>query len=155
MRTLTSTLLAAQKAPVRQDAVVCTIVDAPVEWPRWSWSAIYGPTETDGPSAIVQLFSGPLVRARQTTGGAIYTQKVTDPGQAGQWSSWTLWKAAATTSLGAGIALASRDTSDSLRLFYVDLADGRTIRCATSTDGTTWTEETVYVEPSPRQVRGL
>ena len=43
MRPLTATLVAAQKALVQDPIVACRVVDAPVEWPRWVWTPIYGP----------------------------------------------------------------------------------------------------------------
>ena len=155
MRPLTPTLLAAQKAPSHEEVVVCRVLDAPVEWPRWTWSTIYTSADPDGPHAIAQLRSGALVRARQDAPGAVYVQKITDPTQPVQWSTWTTLKPTGSTKAAAGIALASSDAEDRCRLFYVDNADGRTIRCAESTDGATWAESLVTTEPSPRQVTGL
>src|SRR6266542_1292602 len=119
MRTLSATLAAAQKLPVRQEIINCKIVDAPVEWPRWTWTSIYANADPDAPHAVVQLSSGALVRARQVAGG-VDTQKIADPTNAAQWQAWTSWKAAGTTQSGPGIALASSDQADALRLFYVD-----------------------------------
>jgi hypothetical protein len=155
MRPLTSTLLAAQRSPVKQEVVACRIVDAPVEWPRWSWTQIYAAADPDGAHAVVQLRSGPLVRARLTGGGAVDVQKIADPTVATQWDTWVALKAAGSVRAASGIALASSDAEDRLRLFYVDFADGRTIRCAESTDGVAWAEALVITEPAPRVVTNL
>ena len=158
MLTLTSTLQAAMRRADRVPVLSAIVCDRPCEHPRWSFTPIYGPSGSDGCHAIVRLFSGYLVRARQTPTGAIETQLITNPAVAAQWNVWTATKAAGTTSLIAGLALASDTTLALLRLFYVDAADDRTIRCAQSTDGVAWVEETVYVEsagPPALVVRGL
>ena len=155
MRPYTPTLLAAQRAAVKQEVVACRVVDAPVEWPRWTWSTLYTEASPDGVHAVAQLRSGPLVRARQSAGGAVDVQKIADPTNPAQWSSWTALKPFGTTQSGGGLALASSDAEDRLRLFYVDAADGRTIRCAESTDGVAWAETLVITEPAPRSVKGL
>src|SRR5262245_2767469 len=120
MRPLTSTLLAAQRAPVKEEVVVCRLLDAPVERPSWRWRALYASADPDGSHGVVQLHAGPLVRARQTPTGAVYVQRLTNPDDPSGWSAWTLLEAAGSTAVGAGIALASDDTADALRLFRVD-----------------------------------
>ena len=119
-------------------------------WTPTTWTPIYGPsTDADQSHGFVRMFSGALVRARRGPLGELYVQKITDPTVLSQWTTWTELKPAATVFATAGIALASGSTEDRLRLFWVLQSDSRTIKCAESTDGTTWVEETVYVEASP------
>jgi hypothetical protein len=155
MHPLSATLAAAIKRADRLPTLTAVVTDQPCEVPRWSWTAIYGPTGDDGDHALVQLFSGPLVRARRGPLGQVYVQKIADPAVAAQWSAWTELKPAGTSFSTAGIALGSATAEDRLRLFWVLQADGRTIKCAESTDGVAWAEETVVVEASPGFAVGL
>lgn len=154
MRPLTPTLAAAQKSPLRDPVLACRILDAPIDWPRWTWTQLYADGSPDGVHCAARMFSGPLVRARQLA-GAVDVQKIADPTDPAQWSAWTTLKAAGTTQAGGGLALASSDQADLLRLFYVDAADGRSIRCAESTDGATWLETLVITEGAGTAVKNL
>ncbi|HEY3081166.1 MAG TPA: hypothetical protein VGM69_14835 [Chloroflexota bacterium] len=155
MHALTGTLEAATRRGEAEATLRAIVTDQPCEVPRWSWSPIYPPSGEDGPHAVVELASGGLVRARASAAGALYVQRVADPALAAEWSAWTELRPAASASPLAGIALASSTLEDRVRLFWVLWSDGRTIRCAGSTDGLIWTEEGVVVEPPPHSIHGL
>ncbi|HEV8634425.1 MAG TPA: hypothetical protein VG370_09350 [Chloroflexota bacterium] len=155
MHALTATLEAAIRRGDREATLRAVVTEQPCEVPRWSWAPIYGPTEEDGPHAVAQLASGPLVRARMTAAGALYVQRIADPGVAPAWATWAAFRPPGSASPLAGIALASSTLEDRARLFWVLWADGRTIRCAESTDGLAWAEEGVVAEPPPHSIHGL
>lgn len=132
--------------------------DAAAWWTPSAWTPIYGPIDADASHAIVKMYSGAIVRARRGTSGQIYVQKITDPTTLSQWTTWTevLSGGVSINSFAtAGIALGSSTTEDRLRLFYVLSSDGRTLKNLESTDGTTWSEETVVAEASPGFLVGI
>jgi hypothetical protein len=152
--TLTPTLAAALRRDAREPHLTVVVSDQLAETPRWEWAQLYadGP---DGAHALVEMASGPLVRARRGPLGELFVQRIADPAEPARWSTWSQLRPAGTVFATAGIALAASTVEDRLRLFWVRAADARTIRCAESTDGQTWVEEAVHVEAAPGQVVAL
>ncbi len=91
MRTLTATLLAAQRAASHIPCVkveVCNRVDGAV---RLEWERLYTGAEADYYHAIAMPGDGSLVRARLTPGAdgqKLYRQRVANPGPLSDFSSW-------------------------------------------------------------------
>jgi hypothetical protein len=129
MRTLSSTLLAAQKSSSRLPYVKVDIVDRVAGITRLNWSRLYSGSEPDFHHAAAMPGDGSLVRARvDPVSYQLYRQRVASPGPGSDFSPWT---GVCTVSSASGIALASR--SSRVLLFYVD-TDQRTIRVRESTD---------------------
>ena len=126
MRTLTAELLAAQRSASAVPHVKVVVRDRIAGVRRLSYTRHYNGSEPDGYHAASMPGDGSLIRAR-VSGGRLYYQRVTSPGAASDFSSWTDLSAAA----GADVALCA-DGSRVL-LFYVD-PDGTTIKVRESTD---------------------
>jgi hypothetical protein len=113
MRTLTGTLIAAQKAASRTPYVkvearnnLCGVVNL-------KWARLYTGSEPDGPHALTIPGDGSLIRLRATPSGdnrKLYRQRVVDPGPASDYSAWTYLNiygvtAVAACSLGTEVSL--------------------------------------------------
>lgn len=154
MRYLSSALLEAQKQSQVKPAVRLIVRDYQGLDVRLDWSSLYSGGEPDGPNCAVQAADGSLVRARvNPSDGKLYRQRVTDPTQTGQWTSWTYVK---TISDSAQVALAADRADASLFLFFVE-ADNRTIKVMESSDyGASFSGEVQVVqEGSGAQVKAL
>ena len=100
MRTLTSTLLAAQRSASAVPYVRVELHDRDVGVARPRWERWYSGAEPSGPCAVATPADGSLLRARiDPSGGTMYHQRVANPGPGSGYSSWT--------SLG-GVAAAPR-----------------------------------------------
>jgi len=129
MRTLSSTLLAAQKSSARLPHAKVEILDRVAGITRLNWARLYSGSEPDFHHAVAVPGDGSLVRARvNPTSYQLYRQRVASPGPGSDFSPWT---AVCPVSSASGIALASR--SSHVLLFYVD-TDQRTITVRESTD---------------------
>jgi len=129
MRTLSETLLAAQKDVARQPYVKVEIFDRVAGIGRLSWERLYTESEPDFYHAATMPGDGSLIRARvDSTGFQLYRQRVTSPGPASDFSSWT---AVCSVSSASGIALASKEATT--LLLYI-ATDQKTIYCRESTD---------------------
>ncbi len=113
MRTLSSTLLAAQKSPVRQPYIkieahnrLCGVINL-------QWERLYTGAEPDSLHAMTIPSDGSLVRVRATPasdGRKLYRQRVASPGPAADFSSWSYLNqygvmAVALCSLGTEVSL--------------------------------------------------
>jgi hypothetical protein len=129
MRTLSSTLLAAQKSSSRLPYVKLEIKDRIAGITRLSWQRLYTGSEPDFHHAAAMPGDGSLTRARVDPSTAqLYRQRVTNPGQGSDFSAWT---AVCSVSSASGIALVSRGST--VLLFYAG-TDQQTIHCRESTD---------------------
>ena len=116
MRSLSSTLLAAQRAATRVPYVRVEAHDRLCGIARLAWTRLYAGGEPDGPHAATMPGDGSLVRARvDPSTNNLYLQRVASPGAGSGFSSWTLVTQVSPVS---GIALASRGAT--VLLFYVD-----------------------------------
>ncbi len=135
MRTLSSTLTAAQKSLSSRPAVKVEILNQVGPAVRRAWSVLYTGSEADSYHAAVCPGDNSLVRAR-TDGTSLYRQRVAVPAANSDYSTWTVF----TDSLviGDGVALAALGAK--VALFYTAYNAGvRTLYCRESTDyGATW-----------------
>src|SRR3989304_5006094 len=90
MRTLSSTLLAAQKKASRTPYVKVEVSNEMAGVVRLDWARLYSGTEPDGPHAVALAGDGALIRVRLGPGGGetLYRQHVTNPGPASDFSPW-------------------------------------------------------------------
>jgi hypothetical protein len=129
MRTLSSTLLAAQKSSACLPYVKVDIVDRVSGIVRLHWARLCSGSEPDFHHAAAMPSDGSLLRARVDPNTyQLYRQRVASPAPGSDFSPWT---AVCTVSSASGIALAGRGSR--VLLFYVD-TDQRTIRVRESTD---------------------
>ena len=133
VKTLSSTLLAAQKSRSAQPYVQAILRDYYSEGARVRFERWYTGGEADGPVACVAAADGALVRARNDA-GTLYVSRVASPGPGSTYSSWS---SVETVFSGAGVALV-RLPNDDLWLLYVE-TDHTTIEVMVSTDdGMSW-----------------
>lgn len=129
MRSLSSTLLAAQRGSSRAPYVKVEIMERVAGVTRFPWSRLYSGNEPDFYHAVTMPGDGSLIRARvDSTSYQLYIQRVTSPGPGSNFSSWT---AMGTVSSASGIALASLGAT--VLLFYVG-TDQRTLYARESSD---------------------
>ena len=156
MRTLSSALQAAQKAASREPVVKCVVADAPVELPRMRFSPLYPGGEASPYCSAAVASDGSFTRIRSDAAGNLYRQRVTDPMQSSQWSSWTL--GATGVSTAGQVAAARGSASGVVRIYAVFGAAGsRTVQCAESADnGATFGSwSVVATPPAGSEVRSL
>jgi len=136
MRTLSATLQAAQKQHITEPAAQVVIDDRHVGVFRPRWQLYIADTVATGPAVAAATYDGGIIRARlDPTDGTLYVQRISDPANTSQWTSWTALESA--VSPAAQLALAW-DGNTVQALFFV-AADGRTIRMRQSSDnGQTW-----------------
>ncbi len=154
MRYLSSALLEAQKQSQVQPAVRLIVRDYQALDVRLDWSSLYSGSEPEGPNCAVQAADGSLVRARvDPSNGNLYRQRVTDPTQTSQWTSWAYVKS---VSSGAQVALAADRADASVFLSFVG-PDNRTLKVIESSDygGSFSGEVQVVQEGSGAQVKAL
>lgn len=130
MRTLSSTLLAAQRSASAQPYLKVTVEERGGGVTRLSWSRLYTGSEPDFYYAATLPGDGSLVRARVSNVSPywLYIQRVATPGPGSDFSPWSSF---AQTSGSSGIALASQAAT--VLLFFVD-TDGLTLKYAQSSD---------------------
>ncbi|MFQ5826780.1 MAG: hypothetical protein ACE5IA_05420, partial [Dehalococcoidia bacterium] len=129
MRTLSSSLLAAQKSASRTPYVKAEVVERVAGVTRLSFSRLYTGSEPDFHHAVTMPGDGSLIRARvDSSSYQLYYQRVTGPGPGSDFSTWT---GMATVSSASGIALASSGAT--VLLFYVG-TDQKTLYVRESTD---------------------
>ena len=129
MRTLSSSLIAAQRSSSRLPYVKVEILDRVAGITRLNWARLYSGSEPDFYHAATMPGDSSLVRARVDPASyQLYRQHVASPGPGSDFSPWT---GVCTVSSASGIALACRGSR--VLLFYVD-TDQRTICVRESTD---------------------
>jgi len=89
MRTLSSTLLAAQKKPHRLPYVEAKVYDYEQGIKRLTWTRLYEGSEPDSHHGIAFDGQGSMHRIRAVASNALYRQKITDPGPSSDYSQWT------------------------------------------------------------------
>jgi hypothetical protein len=134
MRTLTSTLLAAQKTASRTPYVkveaknnMCGVVNL-------KWTRLYTGTEPDGQHALTLPADGSLIRLRVTPSSdnyKLYRQRVTSPGAGSDFTQWTY------LSQYGIAAVAACSLSAEVSLFWVK-SSGEIDRSKSLDNGATW-----------------
>ena len=134
MRTLTSTLLAAQKQAASVPYIKIEAVNKIAGVDRYNWSRLYTGSETDYFHALTIPGDGSIVRARITPvsdNRKLYRQRVSNPGPGSDFSQWTY-----TNQYGA-VVTAAASLSAEVSIFWIKT--NREIRRIKSTDyGVNW-----------------
>jgi len=122
MKTLSSTLLAAQKKPDRLPYVEAKVYDFDQGIKRLSWTRLYTGSEADNHHGIAFDGQGSMHRIR-VNGSNLYRQKVTTPDAASDYSAWTLIAAncqgpCAIAAYGAKVYIFYRTTANVLWKYY-------------------------------------
>lgn len=92
MRSLSDTLLEAQKSPTSKPYVKVEVVEKVGGVTRFNWERLYEGGEADCYHAATMPGDGSLVRLRiASPGGTLYRQRVSDPGPESDFSNWTDW----------------------------------------------------------------
>jgi len=89
LRTLSATLLAAQKKADRLPYVGAKVYDYEAGIKRLSWTRLYEGSEPDNHHGIAFDGQGSMHRIRAAAGNILYRQKITSPGEASDYSQWT------------------------------------------------------------------
>jgi len=89
MRTLSATLLAAQKKADRLPYVEAKVYDYEAGIKRLTWTRLYEGSEPDNHHGIAFDGQGSMHRIRAAAGNILYRQKITSPGEASDYSQWT------------------------------------------------------------------
>jgi len=124
MRTLSDTLLTAQKKADRLPYVEAKVYDYEAGIKRLSWTRLYEGSEPDNHHGIAFDGQGSMHRIRSGgTSTNLYYQKITNPGPSSDYSQWTLIAAdcagpCAIASQGARVYIFYRTTANVLWKYY-------------------------------------
>lgn len=130
MRTLSSTLIAAQKSPASYPHAKVEVKDRVGGITRLHWTRLYTGAEPDNFHAAAMPGDGSLIRLRIDAANNLYRQRVTTPGTGSDYSVWTSWGVTA-----YAVALAAFGSA--VFAFRVGL-DGHLYRCESSDYGASW-----------------
>jgi len=134
MRSLTSTLLAAQKEASRIPYVKVEAKNKIADVVRLDWTRLYTGSEDDYFHAVTMPGDGSLVRARITLpvdGRKLYRQRVANPGPSSDFSTWTY------TNQYNCVVVAAASQGAEVSIFWIN--SSREIRRIKSTDyGASW-----------------
>jgi hypothetical protein len=92
LRTLSSTLLAAQKAEARTPELKVEVRNDPLGVVNLVWERLYSGSEADGRHALAAAGDGSLIRLRISPASdnrKVYRQRVSNPGSGSDFSTWT------------------------------------------------------------------
>ena len=92
MRTLSTTLLAAQKANSHTPCVKVEVKNKMAGVIRFAWERLYQGTEAEYYHGLALAGDGSLIRVRVTPSGdgcKLYRQRVVNPGSQSDFSTWT------------------------------------------------------------------
>ena len=110
MRTLTPTLLAAQRALGGVPSLLARVEDR-----ERRWAPLLDADTSSRPTAACTTASG-IVRARISAAGSVDVQHITSPGTTSQWQAWSTLVAGACPD--SAVALAGVTGTDRVRLFF-------------------------------------
>ncbi|MBI4758277.1 MAG: hypothetical protein HY783_04660, partial [Chloroflexi bacterium] len=129
MRTLSATLLAAQKATAHEPYVRVRVIEKVANVNRLLYTKCYTGSEASNRAAVAVFGDGSLVRMREDAGN-VYWDRIASPGPSSVYSNWTL--------IGAYIYPAiCASGANGLRFFLS--GDGLTLYAQSTTDnGVTW-----------------
>ncbi len=152
VRTLSSSLQAAQKSVSGRPYVKVEVLDKVAAVSRPKMSRLYTGTEADFHHDTTMPGDGSLIRVRlYTSDSHIYIQRVVNPSPTSDYSSWTQMDLAHT---GANIVLCSRGST--VHLFFVDPVDDKGLYYRTSTDnGATWGSAVKILTPAITETKWL
>jgi len=89
LRTLSATLLAAQKKADRLPYVEAEVRDFEQGIKRLSWTRLYEGSEPDNHHGVAFDGQGSMHRIRAAASNTLYRQKITNPGPSSDYSQWT------------------------------------------------------------------
>ena len=122
MKSLSATLLAAQKKPDRLPYVEAKVYDFEQGIKRLSWTRLYEGSETDNHHGIAFDGQGSMHRIRADAGNKLYRQKITSPDEGSDYSSWTEIATncagpCAIAAYGAKVYIFYKTTTNSIRIY--------------------------------------
>ncbi len=152
MRSLSETLLAAQKSASALPYVRVEVSDRLASVVRPRMTRLYTGSETDSPHAAAMPGDGSLIRARvDPSSSRLYIQRTADPGPSGNFSSWTYLN---DVSMNANICLCSNGAS--VAIFYVEAGYGAKVVMRESTNyGATWGSPTAVINAALDAIKWL
>ncbi|UCD22668.1 MAG: hypothetical protein JSW22_03320, partial [Chloroflexota bacterium] len=123
MRTLSATLLAAQKKVDRLPYVEAKVYDYEAGIKRLTWTRLYEGSEADNHHGIAFDGQGSMHRIRAAADNKLYRQKITNPGEASDYSQWTQIAAdcagpCAIAACGSNVYIFYRTTGNVLWKYY-------------------------------------
>lgn len=123
MRTLSATLLAAQRKADRLPYIEAEVRDFEQGIKRLTWTRLYTGTEPDNHHGIAFDDQGSMHRIRSGGSSTLLYQKITNPGPASDYSNWSLITSdcsgpCAIAACGAKVYIFYRKTDDTLRKYY-------------------------------------
>jgi hypothetical protein len=123
MRTLSATLLAAQKKADRLPYVEAKVYDYEAGIKRLSWTRLYTGSEPDNHHGIAFDGQGSMHRIRAAADNKLYRQKITSPGPSSDYSQWTQVAAdcdgpCAIAAYGAKVYIFYRTTGNVIWKYY-------------------------------------
>ena len=136
MQSLGATLLAAQKAAERDPTLSLTIED---HVPRYS--VLHGADTTSGNQvAMLRTMGGSIIRAKITDAGVVHWQRITAPGTAAQWTTWTQLSTDAEVNYHHADISIGQETGGDIRIIWTDVdgADALLRYSDSSDDGASW-----------------
>lgn len=151
MRTLSSTLLAAQKQLSRKPFVELKISNRQMGITKLNWTRLYTGSEPEGPHAVTIPTDGSLIRVRVTPaedGQMLYRQRVTNPGPASDFTQWTY------TGIYSVLAVAVCSLGSEVLIFWVD-GDCRLKRQKSTDNGANWSSPEILDYTTSTAVYGL
>ena len=145
MRTLSSTLLSAQKGASTLPYLKAEVDEAFPAIARPLFTRVYTGVEPPHHHAAFMPSDGSLIRARmEGTTQKVYVQRVVNPDESSDYSRWRFMNYAARE---ATICLCGRGSQ--VFLFYVDRDNKRTLRYRESTNnGASWSAEKLVFHPT-------
>ncbi len=155
MRSLSSSLLAAQKQVNVKPKVNLVIRDQQILVNRLDWTLLYAGSESEGYVGGAQASDSFIIRARiEST--SLKVQRVTDVENSSQWSSWTTLVETGGVANDCNPLVVADPQGAEVWLFYVDNT-GYTIKYFKSTDyGASWgSASTVKTESAGDSITGL
>jgi hypothetical protein len=143
MRTLSSTLLAAQRSGSAEPYVTVTLSDRIGGAPRLAWERLYTGAEADAYHAATVAGDGALIRSRlDPASHHLYVQRVAAPGPGSDFSQWTDM---GQVSPFAGQALASYGST--VHLYYVATNQQDVYVRESADNGQTWGSPAFVFDP--------
>jgi hypothetical protein len=123
MRTLSATLLAAQKKAVRLPYIEALVHDYEAGIKRLTWTRLYTGSEPDNHHGIAIDGQGSMHRIRAAASDKLYYQKITSPGPSSDYSQWTQVAAdcagpCSIAAYGTKVYIFYKKTDDTLRKYY-------------------------------------
>jgi len=123
LRTLSATLLAAQKKVHRLPYVEAEVRDYEQGIKRLTWTRLYEGSEPDNHHGVAFDGQGSMHRIRAVAGNTLYRQKITNPGPGSDYSQWTQIATdcagpCAIAASGARVYIFYKTTGNVLRKYY-------------------------------------